>query len=43
MEIKVQLQMEIKIQFENETKNKRPFENWTEKYINITKIKQWWI
>ena len=31
----------MKIQFENE--NKRPFENWTEKYINITKIKKWWI
>ena len=27
----------MKIQFENE--NKRPFENWTEKYIKITKIK----
>ena len=28
----------MKIQFENE--NKRPFENWTEKYIKITKIKK---
>ena len=33
--------MEIKIQLENE--NKRPFENWTEKSIKITKIKKWWI
>ena len=33
--------MEIKIQLENE--NKRPFENWTETSIKITKIKKWWI
>ena len=31
----------MKIQLENE--NKRPFENWTEKSIKITKIKKWWI
>ena len=30
-----------KIQLENE--NKRPFENWTEKSLKITKIKKWWI
>ena len=29
----------MKIQLENE--NKRPFENWTEKSIKITKIKKW--
>ena len=33
--------MEIKIQLENE--NKRPFKNWLEKSIKITKIKKWWI
>ena len=33
--------MEIKIQLENE--NKRPFDNWLEKSIKITKIKKWWI
>ena len=33
--------MEIEIRLENE--NKRPFENWTEKSIKITKIKKWWI
>ena len=31
----------MKIQLENE--NKRPFENWIEKPIKITKIKKWWI
>ena len=33
----------MKIQLENENENKRPFENWTEKLIKITKIKTWWI
>ena len=36
---KVELQIEMKIQLENE--NKRPFENCTEKSIKITKIKKW--
>ena len=36
MEIKVQLQMEVKFQLENE--NKRPYEISTE-----TSIKKWWI
>ena len=31
----------MKIQLQNE--NKRPFENWTEKSIDITKIKKVWI
>ena len=31
----------MRVQFENE--NKRPFENWLEKSIKITKIKKWWI
>ena len=31
----------MKIQFENE--NKRPFKNYTEKTIRITKIEKWWI
>ena len=42
MEIKVQLENgnENEIQFINE--NKRPFENWKEKSIEITKIDKWW-
>ena len=35
------MKMKMKIQLENE--NKRPFENWTEKSIKITKIKKQWI
>ena len=42
MEIKVQLENgnENEIQFINE--NKRPFENWKEKSIKITKIDKLW-
>ena len=31
----------MKIQFENE--NKTSFENCTEKYMKISKVKKWWI